>query len=139
MEAKAIGKYLRISPRKVRLVLDTIRRKEVDNAFAILANLNKKAARLTEKVLKSAVANAKEKKMSEEALFVSEAKADGGPTFKRYMARAMGRADRILKRTTHITLKVSEKEKKVKPVKAEQSKETKKKLKKTKKKTESKK
>ena len=109
MQAQASVKYLRISPRKVRLVLDLVRNKHVDDARDILANLNKKAARLTGELLKSAVANAKVKKMDEETLFISDIRADGGPTMKRFMSRAMGRADRILKRTSHIKVVLIEK------------------------------
>ena len=110
MEAKAITKYIRISPRKMRLVINTVRRKPVANAFAILEHLKKKAARLAFKTLKSAVANAKVKKMDEARLYVREIKADGGPSLKRYMSRSMGRADVILKRMTHLTVVVSERE-----------------------------
>lgn len=108
MPARAVVKYLRISPRKMRLVLDTIRKKPVAEAAYRLKMTNKKAARMVEKVLKSAVANAKVLKMDEERLFVSEIRADGGPVFKRFMSRSMGRADRILKRTTHLTVVVDE-------------------------------
>lgn len=113
MQARAVIKYLRIGPRKVRLVIDAIRRRPVKEAFYRLAVLNKKAARLAEEALKSAVANAKVLKMDENQLYVSEIKADGGPTFKRFMSRSMGRADRILKRTTHLTVVVKEAEKKI--------------------------
>ena len=110
-EARAVVKYLRISPRKVRLVTQTIIRKPVTNARSILMARNKKAARLVEKALKSAVANAKGKSMEESRLFVLQAKADEGPLMKRFMSRSMGRADRILKRTTHLTLILREAEK----------------------------
>ncbi len=106
--AKAIVRYVRISPRKVRLVINTIRHKPVNLAFPILASLNKKAARLAEKVLKSAVANAKVLGLDEARLYVSDVRADGGPVLKRFMSRSMGRADRILKRTTHLSLAVEE-------------------------------
>jgi len=110
MEAKAITKYIRISPRKMRIVIDTVRYKPVSNAFAILDHLKKKAARLASKTLKSAVANAKVKKMDETRLYVSQIKADGAPTLKRHMSRSMGRADVILKRMTHLTVVVGERE-----------------------------
>ena len=110
MEAKAITKYIRISPRKMRIVIDTVRYKPVANAFAILEHLKKKAARLAAKTLKSAVGNAKFKKMDEERLYVREIKADGGPTLKRHMSRSMGRADVILKRMTHLTVVIGERE-----------------------------
>ena len=106
--AKAVTRYIRISPRKMRLVLDTITRKPVHQAFSILAHTKKKAARLVTKTLKSAVANAVQKKMDENRLFVRLAFADGGPTLKRFLPRAMGRADGILKRTTHLTVVVEE-------------------------------
>ena len=107
-EARAVVKYLRISPRKVRLVVNAIRRKPVPAAFAVLTALNKKAARLVEKGLKSAVSNAKVKGLNETRLVVSQIKADGGPVMKRFMARAMGRADEILKRSTHLTVVLRE-------------------------------
>ena len=92
MEIKANVKYLRIGPRKVRPVINLLRKKYVNDAFDILANLNKKGARLTERLLNSAVANARVKKMNEEDLFISDIRADGGPMLKRYMACAMARA-----------------------------------------------
>lgn len=107
-EARAIIRYLKISPRKVRLVINVIRHKPVGQAFPMLMALNKKAARFVEKGLKSAVANAKGKGLEESRLVVSEAKADGGPVMKRYMSRSMGRADEILKRSTHLTIAVRE-------------------------------
>ncbi len=116
MKAKAVIKHLRIAPRKIRLVIDTIREKPVKEALYRLASLNKKGARLAQEALKSAIANAKVLKMDEEKLFVSEIKADGGPTFKRFMSRSMGRADRIIKRTTHLTVVLREAEKKVNPI-----------------------
>ena len=106
--AKAVAKYLRIAPRKVRLVVNAIRHKPAQRAFHILMVLKKKAARMTEKLLKSAVANAKVLGLDENRLYVSDVRADGGPVFKRFMARSMGRADRIIKRTTHLSLVVSE-------------------------------
>lgn len=106
--AKVVLKYLRISPRKVRLVLDAIRLKPVQRANFILQTLNKKAAGLASKALSSAVANAKVLGMEESRLYVSDVRADVGPMFKRFMSRSMGRADRLLKRTTHLSLSVSE-------------------------------
>ncbi|MBI4368376.1 MAG: 50S ribosomal protein L22 [Candidatus Omnitrophica bacterium] len=110
MEAKAITRYLRISPRKMRLVINTVRYKPVAQAFSILEHLNKKGAQLAVKTLKSAHANAKVKKMDEARLFVKEIKADGGPVLKRYMSRSMGRADVILKRMTHLSVVLGERE-----------------------------
>lgn len=110
MEAKAITKYLRISPRKLRLVLDSVRHKKVEAAFAILKTMKKKGAQMALKALNSAYANAKNKKMDEGRLYVSEIFADGGPSMKRYMSRSMGRADVILKRMSHLTVVVKERE-----------------------------
>lgn len=106
--AKSIARFVRISPRKVRLVINAVRRRAVQEAFPILMTLNKKAARLTEKVLKSAVANAKVLGMDVERLYISEVRADGGPLIKRLMTRSMGRADRIIKRTTHLSIVLKE-------------------------------
>ena len=119
MEAKAITRYLRISPRKLRLVLNTIRYKPVPDAFAILHNLKKKGSEMVAKTLKSAEANAKVKKMDENRLYVQEIKADGGPSLKRYMPRSMGRADVILKRMSHLTVVLGEREILVAPKKTE--------------------
>lgn len=110
MEAQAYTRYVRIAPRKVRLVVDAIRYKNAKQALYILASLKNRGARLVEKTLKSAIANAKFKKMDEARLYVSETRSDTGPTFKRFMARSMGRADRLLRRTTHITVKLRERE-----------------------------
>ena len=110
-EARAVVKYLKISPRKVRLVINTVRRKPVAQAISLLPLLNKKAARLVAKGLKSALANAKGKGLEETRLVVSEIKADGGPVMKRFLSRAMGRADEILKRSTHLTIILRESEK----------------------------
>lgn len=111
MKARAVIKYLRIAPRKIRLVLDTVRNKPAREAMYRLSMLNKKGAKLAQEALKSAMANAKVLKMDEDRLYVSEFKADGGPVFKRFMSRSMGRADRMLKRTTHLTVVLEEAEK----------------------------
>ena len=111
MEAKAYLRDLRISPRKVSIVLDLIRNKDVATAAGILANTPKAASPVVEKLLKSAMANAENNhNMSVENLYVSEVYADQGPTLKRVQARAQGRAFRINKKTSHITLKLQEKE-----------------------------
>ena len=111
MEAKAIVKHIRISSRKVNIVIDLIRGKKVGDAFAILKHTPKSASALLEKLLKSAVANAENNfNMNIDKLYISEAYATQGPTLKRFMARAMGRGVSILKRTSHITLAVKEKE-----------------------------
>ena len=110
MEAKAVGKYIRISPRKARQVIDLVRGKEVYKAKGILKNTPKKASRLIEKVLDSAMANAENNHdMFIEDLEVSEAYVDEGPTMKRFQARAMGQASPINKRTSHITIVLKEK------------------------------
>jgi large subunit ribosomal protein L22 len=106
---------MRIGPRKVRIVLETIRRKPTAQAMYQLQTMKQKAARMVFQTLKSAVANAKIKKMDENRLFVLIAKADGGPTMKRFLTRSMGRADRILKRTSHITIIVSDGQKETLP------------------------
>ena len=110
MEAKAYLRYLRISPRKVGIVCDLIRGKDVKTAAAYLMQTPKAASEPMLKLLKSAIANAENNhQMDVEKLYVSTALADPGPTLKRGMPRAQGRYNRILKRTTHITLGVSEK------------------------------
>ena len=110
MEAKAYLRYLRISPRKVGIVCDLIRGKDVKTAAAYLMQTPKAASEPMLKLLKSAIANAENNhQMDTSKLYVSTALADPGPTLKRGMPRAQGRYNRILKRTTHITLGVSEK------------------------------
>lgn len=110
MEAKAVAKYVRIAPRKVRVVMDIIRGKTIAEAFAILKFTPKAGADVIEKVLKSAVANAENNfDMNVDKLFVSAAYVDQGPTLKRIHPRSRGQAFRILKRTSHVTVVVSEK------------------------------
>ena len=111
MEAKAYLKYARISPRKVQIVLDLIRGKDADYAMAILKNTRKAASEYLIKLLKSAMANAENNfHMDSHKLYVSECFVCPGPTMKRVMPRAKGSADRILKRTSHVTIVVKEKE-----------------------------
>ena len=111
MEAVAHLKYVRISPRKVKIVLDLIRGKKADVAMAILENTNKIAAESLIKLLKSAVANAEHNfNMDASNLYVSECFVCPGPILKRIRPRAQGRAFHIYKRTSHVTLKVKEKE-----------------------------
>ena len=111
MEAKAHLKYVRISPRKVKSVLDLIRGKDTDTAKAILANTPKAASESLSKLLKSAVANAEHNfGMDASKLYVSECFVCPGPTLKRIMPRAQGRAFHIMKRTSHVTMTVKEKE-----------------------------
>ena len=98
-------KYVRMSPSKVRIVLDTVRGKNVDEALAILENSTTAAAEVCLKLLKSAVANGENNKgLLRANLFVEEAWASDGPTLKRLDIRARGRANRLLKRTCHITM-----------------------------------
>ena len=111
MEAKAHLKFARISPRKVSIVCDLIRGKDVKTAMAILMNTPKAASELMIKVLKSAVANAENNYgMDPEKLYVSTTYANPGPILKRGMPRAQGRMYRINKRTSHITICVAEKQ-----------------------------
>ncbi|MEG2813541.1 MAG: 50S ribosomal protein L22 [Oscillospiraceae bacterium] len=111
MEARAHLRYIRIAPRKVQIVLDLIRNKPVDKAMAILKHTPKAACEHLEKLLKSAIANAENNhNMSKENLYVAECFVCPGPTLKRIRPRAQGRAFRILKHTSHITLVLREKE-----------------------------
>ena len=107
-KVKAITKHLRIAPRKMRIVVDTIKREMALEAVGILQLLKKKGAKLAVKTLNSAIANAKNLGLNENRLFVSDVRADGGPVFKRFLTRSMGRADKLLKRTTHLTIEVRE-------------------------------
>jgi len=110
VEARAIVRHIRISSRKVNIVINLIRGKKVGEAFAILKHTPKAASEVLEKLLKSAVANAENNNgMNIDNLYVSEVYATQGPTLKRFRAAAMGRGVRILKRTSHITLAVKEK------------------------------
>ena len=110
MEAKAHLKYLRVSPRKVKILCDLIRGKDVKTASAYLMQTPKAASEPVLKLLRSAVANAENNNaMDAEKLYVSTAVANPGPVLKRGMPRAKGRYNRILKRTTHITIGVSKK------------------------------
>ena len=111
MEARAELKYARISPRKVSIACDLIRGKNPAQATAILAQTPKAASELLLKLLHSAMANAENNhSMDPENLIISVATANGGPILKRIRPRAQGRAFRINKRTTHITIAVKEKE-----------------------------
>ena len=109
MEAKATLRYIRISPRKVGILCDLIRGKSVAQANAILMATPKAASELLLKLLKSAAANAENNhQMDPEKLYVSATYANPGPIIKRIMPRAQGRAYRINKRTSHVTIAVSE-------------------------------
>ncbi|MCX7883953.1 MAG: 50S ribosomal protein L22 [Caloramator sp.] len=109
MEARAHAKYVRMSPRKVKVVLDLIRGKNVGEAMAILKHTPRAAATVVEKLLKSAMANAENNhQMDVSKLFVAETYANQGPSLKRFQPHAQGRAFRILKRTSHITIVLKE-------------------------------
>ncbi len=106
---RAIAKYIRMTPRKVRAVIDLIRGKSVNEALAILANTPRAATKPVMKVLKSAIANAENNmNLSQDNLYVAEAYADQGPTLKRIRPRARGMAYMIRKRTSHITVVLDE-------------------------------
>jgi len=106
MEVKSLAKHVRVTPRKARLVVDLIRGERVEKALNILQFTNKRGAFLVQKTLKSAVANAESKAeaIESENLFVKEVFVNEGPVLKRFRPRAMGRASRIRKRTSHITI-----------------------------------
>jgi large subunit ribosomal protein L22 len=111
MEAKAVGRYLRVTSRKARFVLDEIRGKRAIDALNMLKFVPNEAATYISQIVKSAMANAEHNyAMDPETLKISTAFVDQGPTIKRIHPRAMGRAYRILKRTSHITIAVSEDE-----------------------------
>ena len=114
MEAKAITKYVRVSVRKAKPLMDSIRGQEAEKALKILSFSAKKAAKVVEKTMKSAIANAKakEEKPSGE-LYVKEAYATEGATLRRFITRAHGKATRIRKRTSHITVIIAGKDKAV--------------------------
>ncbi|MDR3157273.1 MAG: 50S ribosomal protein L22 [Lactobacillales bacterium] len=108
--AKAMAKTVRISPRKTRLVIDLVRGKHIADALAILKFTPNKAATVIEKVLNSAIANAENNfDLDKESLYVSKAYVNEGATMKRFRPRAKGSASPINKRTSHVTIVVSEK------------------------------
>ena len=109
MQIAATLRYARISPQKCRLVADVIRGKSVDEALRVLTFSPKKGARIVKKVLESAIANAEHNLGADiDELKVSNIEVNGAPTFRRYRARAKGRGARILKRNSHITIKVGD-------------------------------
>jgi large subunit ribosomal protein L22 len=121
-EVQAVAKFVRVSPRKARLVVDHIRGRSVPEARTILAFTPRAAAREVEKVLRSAVANAESnphRQWNGDDLYVSAAYVDEGPTIKRWRARARGRVNRILKRTCHITIKLDHVEALAPPTRAD--------------------
>ncbi|MDI9439472.1 MAG: 50S ribosomal protein L22 [Limnochordia bacterium] len=111
MEARAVARHVRISPRKARQVIDLIRGRDVEEALTILKFTPKGASPIVEKVLRSAVANAENNfEMDVDSLYVAECYVDQGPTLKRIRPRARGMANRIRKRTSHITVILRERE-----------------------------
>jgi large subunit ribosomal protein L22 len=109
MEVRAVSKYLRVSAQKTRLVADMVRGKKVDEALILLRFTPKKSGRLITKVLRSAMANAENTKAGElEKLYIKTIKIDQGPRLKRFRPRAMGRATKIIKPSSHITVVLDE-------------------------------
>jgi large subunit ribosomal protein L22 len=106
MIAKAKGRYVRISPKKVRPLINLIRGKDVSTSLAILTYANKGSTKSIGKILKAAVSNAKQRGLDETQLYISKITADSGPSWKRFRAAAFGRATKILKRTTHLTIEL---------------------------------
>ncbi len=118
MEVKAVGKYVRVQPRKVRIIADEIRGKSASHAASLLRYHTSKGAKMLRKILVSAMANAQENaNLSPDSLVISGIMVDEGPRLKRMRARAMGRGNRIVKKTSHITVIVEDQEPKaaVKP------------------------
>ncbi len=110
MEIRAVAKYVRISPQKVRMLIGAVKGKRAVEGVAMLKFMPQKAAALMEKVIRSAVANANQNaNIDVDALMIRNITADPGPMLKRFRARARGRGTRILKRTAHITVTLSEK------------------------------
>jgi large subunit ribosomal protein L22 len=111
MESRAVSRYLHVAPRKVRLVADLVRGKGVGYALGVLEHVPKKSARIVAKTLKSVVANAENtQRVDVDRLYVKRITVDEGPTLKRFMPRAHGRATKIRKRTSHLTVVVDERE-----------------------------
>jgi len=109
MEAKAVARNIRISPQKARLVADLVRGKDVETAINTLRFMPKKGARIIRKLVESALANAGQNQAIDvDTLYVKTIFVDGGPSLKRIQPRSMGRANRILKRSSHITVVLEE-------------------------------
>jgi large subunit ribosomal protein L22 len=109
MEIIAKTRMIRISPRKVRLIGDLIKKKNINDASGLLTYMPQKASDILKKLLDSAVANAKQKKYVDiDNLFVKNVIVDGGPVMKRFLPRAMGRATKVRKRMSHITMILDE-------------------------------
>ena len=113
MEARASTRYARLTAQKARLVIDLIRGRGVEEALGILQFTPKRGAKIVAKTLKSAIANAEHgTRVDVDALFVKKAYVDEGPTGKRFLPRAHGRATRVVKRSCHVTIVVDERQKK---------------------------
>lgn len=109
METRAATKFIRVSPRKIRLVMDQVRGRKVEEALNILSFAPQKGARILKKLINSAVANAEQNSdVDVDSLYVKRLYADEGPTMKRWRPRAQGRATRINKRTSHLAIIVDE-------------------------------
>jgi large subunit ribosomal protein L22 len=109
METSAAAKYVRISPRKIRLIMDQVRGKKVEEALNMLSFAPQKGARILKKLINSAVANAEQNSgVDVDSLFIKRLYADEGPTLKRFRPRAQGRATRIRKRSSHLTVVLDE-------------------------------
>ena len=109
MESTAVARYVRVSPRKVRLVMDQIRGKKVEEALNLLSFASQRASKILIKLINSAVANAQQRSdIDVDNLYIEKIFADEGPVLKRFRPRAMGRATRILKRTSHLTVVLDE-------------------------------
>lgn len=110
MESRAVARYIRISPRKVRLIMDEIRGRKIEEALNQLSFAPQKGAFILKKLINSAVASAEQNfEMDVDKLYIKQIFADEGPTLKRFRPRAMGRAARIRKRTSHLTVVLDEK------------------------------
>jgi large subunit ribosomal protein L22 len=109
MEARAVARYMRISPQKVRLIMDEVRGKKAEEAVRLLSFSPKRGAHILRKLISSAVANAgANKEIDVDTLYIKRIYADQGPIAKRFQPRAMGRASRIRKRTSHLTVILDE-------------------------------
>lgn len=109
MEAKAVARFVRISPRKIRLIMDEIRGKQIEEAVNMLSFAPQKGARILKKLINSAVANAEgNADVDIDALYIKRIYADEGPSLKRWRPRALGRASKIIKRTSHLTVILDE-------------------------------
>ena len=110
MVSRAVAKYVRVSPRKVRLIMDQIRGKNVEEAMNLLSFSPQKGAGILKKLLNSAIANAQQNSdVDIDSLYIHRIYANEGPVLKRFRPRAMGRATRIIKRTSHLTIGLDEK------------------------------